>query len=60
MFYSNNLKKFSQIQHCFFSRKNGNSSGIYSSLNCGVGSNDDKGKVKKNLQKVAESFKLNE
>ena len=47
MFYSENLKKFNQIQHCFFSRKNGNSLGIYKSLNCGIGSKDDKDKIAK-------------
>ena len=58
MFYSENLKKFNQIQHCFFSRKNGNSLGIYKSLNCGVGSKDDKDKIKKNLDFVANNFKI--
>jgi len=58
MFYSENLKKFNQIQHCFFSRKNGNSLGIYKSLNCGIGSKDDKDKIKKNLDLVANTFKI--
>ena len=56
MFYSENLKKFNQIQHCFFSRKNGNSLGIYKSLNCGIGSKDDKDKIK-NLDLVAKILK---
>ena len=38
MFYSAKLKKNNKIQHCFFSRKNGVSGGIYESLNCGIGS----------------------
>ena len=58
MFYSENLKKFNQIQHCFFSRKNGNSLGIYKSLNCGVGSKDDKDKIEKNLDIVSNNFKI--
>jgi len=58
MFYSHNLKKFNQVKHCFFSRKNGNSSGIYKSLNCGVGSKDNKKKVEKNLITVAKNFKV--
>jgi hypothetical protein len=36
-------KKFSykkNISHGFCSRKNGNSNGIYNSLNCGLGSKD--------------------
>ena len=58
MFYSNNLNKFKEVQHCFFSRKNGNSLGIYSSLNCGIGSKDDKEKVKKNLDLVSKNLKI--
>ena len=37
MFYSKKLQKFSNIKHCFFSKKNGVSKGIYKSLNCGTG-----------------------
>ena len=48
MFYSDNLKKNKDIEHCFFSRKNGISKGIYKSLNCGVGSQDKKPKQVKN------------
>ena len=40
MFFSKKLKKFENIQHCFFSKKNGFSKGLYKSLNCGIGSND--------------------
>ena len=29
MFYSNKLKQNSEIQQCFFSRKNGSSEGLY-------------------------------
>ena len=39
MFYSDNLKN-NNIKHCFFSRNNGTSRGIYESLNCGIGSKD--------------------
>ena len=56
MFYSSNLKKINQIRHCFFSRKNGNSSGIYKSLNCGIGSKDKKQMVEKNLCVVAKKL----
>ena len=58
MFYSSNLKKINQIRHCFFSRKNGNSSGIYKSLNCGVGSKDKKQIVEKNLCIVAKNLNV--
>ena len=50
MFYSKLLNQFSEIKHCFFSRKNGVSKGIYKSLNCGLGSNDNKNNIKKNLE----------
>ena len=59
MFYSNNFKKFNKIQHCFFSRKRGSSSGIYSSLNCGIGSKDAKENVNKNLEIVSKKFQIN-
>ncbi len=49
MFYSKVFKKFKKINHCFFSRKKGFSKGLYYSLNCGRGSNDDKKSVSKNL-----------
>ena len=49
MFYSKNFKKFKNINHCFFSKKNGFSKGIYKSLNCGKGSKDEKKNINKNL-----------
>jgi len=49
MFYSKNLKKLKNINHCFFSRKNGFSKGIFKSLNCGRGSKDSKKNIIKNL-----------
>ena len=33
MFFSKKLKKFKELNHCFFSRKGGFSKGIYKSLN---------------------------
>ena len=59
MFYSKNLKNNLKIQHCFFSRKNGTSEGIYDSLNCGVGSKDKKENIEKNLGIVCKKFKIN-
>ena len=53
MFYSSKLKKFKNIRHCFFSRNNGVSEGLYKSLNCGIGSNDKKNNVIKNLELVS-------
>ena len=49
MFYSKNLKKIKNINHCFFSRKKGFSRGIFKSLNCGRGSKDSKKNINKNL-----------
>ena len=59
MFYSKRLKKFKKIDHCFFSRKSGFSDGIYRSLNCGSGSNDNKKNVLKNLHLVSKKIKVN-
>jgi len=53
MFFSKKLKKFENIKHCFFSRKNGFSKGNYLSLNCGLGSGDKKENVLKNLNLVS-------
>jgi len=56
MFFSKKLKKFENIKHCFFSRKNGFSKGHYSSLNCGLGSGDEKRNVLKNLNLVSKKI----
>jgi len=56
MFFSEKLKKFGNLKHCFFSRKNGVSKGYYESLNCGLGSNDKKENVLKNLELVAKEI----
>ena len=53
---SKKLSKFKKITHGFFGSKGGVSKGIYQSLNCGVGSNDKKRNVKKNLNIVLKKF----
>ena len=53
MFYSKKLIKLKRIKHCFFSKKNGFSKGLYKSLNCGRGSKDNKKNILKNLNYVA-------
>jgi len=58
MFFSKNLSKFKYLNHCFFSRKNGFSNGIYSSLNCGKGSKDEKKNILKNLEAVSNEMKI--
>jgi len=54
---SKKLSKFLEIKHGFFNQKGGRSSGIYKSLNCGVGSNDTKKNVKNNLKIVCKKIK---
>ena len=56
MFFSKKLKKFENLKHCFFSRKNGFSKGVYASLNCGLGSDDKKENVLKNLNLVSQKI----
>ena len=56
MFFSNQLKNISNLKHCFFSRKNGVSKGIYNSLNCGLGSKDDKKNVIQNINIVCKKL----
>ena len=56
MFFSSKLKRFENLQHCFFSRKNGVSKGLYESLNCGIGSGDKKENVLKNIELVSKKI----
>ncbi len=58
MFYSNNLKKIKKIRHCFFSKKQGFSKGIYKSLNCGRGSKDKKIYISKNLNFISKKMSV--
>ncbi len=58
MYYSKRLSKFKKIKHCFFSRNNGFSKGIYKSLNCGRGSKDDKKNVIENLDFVSKKMSV--
>ena len=50
MIRSKKLKKLKEISHGFFNRNGGKSKGIYKSLNCGLGSNDKKINIQKNLK----------
>lgn len=47
------LSEIAGIRHGFFTREGGVSSGIYQSLNCGLGSNDDRAAVTENRARVA-------
>lgn len=44
----NNLNNLKGIKHGFFTRPGGYSEGVYESMNCGPGSNDDPENVRKN------------
>jgi len=48
--------KLDGIAHGFFTRQGGVSDGIYQSLNIGLGSDDDRGRVLENRTRVADSF----
>tara|TARA_B100001123_G_scaffold444898_1_gene594951 strand:+ start:754 stop:1521 length:768 start_codon:yes stop_codon:yes gene_type:complete len=47
------LEKMSNIRHAFFTRRGGVSRGIYSSLNCGLGSHDKPVNVEANRARAA-------
>ncbi|MGC6516427.1 MAG: peptidoglycan editing factor PgeF [Candidatus Puniceispirillaceae bacterium] len=52
------LKAPSHIDYGFFGRRGGVSTGLYDSLNCGMGSSDDKGLVMENRAIAASSLDL--
>ncbi len=60
MYYSNKFSKFKGVKHCFFSKNGGSSKGLYKSLNCGRGSNDNKKNIKKNLRYVSKVMNVKE
>ncbi len=53
MLQADTLKQLQKIRHGFFTRKGGVSKGIYQSLNCGLGSKDDRAFVLQNRGYVA-------
>jgi len=48
---SKKLSKIKEINHGFFNKKEGISDGVYKSLNCGMGSSDNKKNILKNIKK---------
>ena len=52
MIKSKKLLNQRKISHGFFNKKGGKSVGIYKSLNCGPGSNDNQERIRKNLKIV--------
>jgi len=59
LFTSKKLSKQKKISHGFFNRSGGKSKGIYKSLNCGIGSNDQRNKVRANLKIVKKKIGKN-
>ena len=59
MIVSKKFSKLREISHGFFNNKGGCSTGIYKSLNCGPGSNDNKSKIIKNLRIVKNKINRN-
>lgn len=51
-------KASNNVFHGFFGRQGGVSDGLYSSLNCGRGSDDDPANVQMNLDRVAEQARV--
>lgn len=49
-------KSSKRVRHGFFGRQGGVSEGVYTSLNCGVGSNDNADSVRENRRRVAHFF----
>ena len=60
MIKSKKLSKYKNIRHGFFNKKGGLSKGIYRSLNCGIGSSDNKKNINRNLKiacnKISSSY----
>ncbi len=59
MINSKKLLKFKNIEHGFFNRAGGVSKGIYKSLNCGLGSNDNINNIRKNIDRVCKKIGCN-
>ncbi|WP_137389728.1 peptidoglycan editing factor PgeF [Rhodoligotrophos defluvii] len=58
MIEAKNLVKIPEIRHGFFTRIGGFSKGIYATMNCGLGSGDDRETVLRNREIVATSLGL--
>lgn len=58
MIEARHLASISSTRHGFFTRRGGHSSGLFASLNCGYGSNDDAATIARNRAQVAKSLGL--
>ena len=56
MIKSKKLKKFKNIEHAFFNKLGGKSTGIFRSLNCGMHSSDNKKNILKNLKIISDKI----
>jgi len=57
MIKSKKLSRFKNIEHTFFNRLGGQSTHIFKSLNCGLGSSDKKKNILKNLEIAGNKIK---
>jgi len=55
---SKKLSRFKNINHAFFNRIGGKSTGIFKSMNCGLSSSDKKKNILKNLEIVRNKIKV--
>ena|SRR5437899_4363802 len=60
MIQAKTLAELDGVQHRFFTRQGGVSAGLYSSLNCGYGSDDPPDNVRENRRRAAAHFDLAE
>ncbi|WP_421996510.1 peptidoglycan editing factor PgeF [Reyranella sp.] len=60
MIHAKTLADLDGVQHRFFTRAGGVSTGLYSSLNCGYGSDDPPDNVRENRRRAAAAFDLDE
>jgi YfiH family protein len=56
MYFSKKFIGFKNVKHCFFSKNGGVSKDIYDSLNCGIGSDDEKKNILGNLSIVSKKM----
>ena len=56
MIEASSLSSIGGIRHGFFTREGGFSSGLYASLNTGLGSDDDRETVKRNREKICNTL----
>ncbi|MGH6928906.1 MAG: laccase domain-containing protein, partial [Dongiaceae bacterium] len=60
MIQADSLRDCRRIRHGFFTRQGGVSQGIYASLNCGYGSNDDRASVMENRRRALAMIEMPE